>query len=38
MSRISNLEYLRRVLSGSLTAPDQSPFNFPFSYYEDSRN
>ena len=30
MSRISNLEYLRRVLSGSLTAPDQSPFNFPF--------
>ena len=30
MSRISNLAYLRRVLSGSLTAPDQSPFNFPF--------
>ena len=28
--RISNLDYLIRVLSGTLTATDQSPFNFPF--------
>src|SRR5438552_547759 len=30
MSRISNLDYLRRVLSGTVTPTDQSPFNFPF--------
>ena len=30
MSRISNLDYLRKVLSGTLSATDQSPFNFPF--------
>ena len=30
MSGISNLEYLRRVLSGSISPTDKSPFNFPF--------
>jgi uncharacterized protein (TIGR00369 family) len=30
MSRSSNLDYLRKVLSGTLSATDQSPFNFPF--------
>ena len=30
MSRISNLDYLRKVLSGTLAATDKSPFNFPF--------
>jgi uncharacterized protein (TIGR00369 family) len=30
MSSISNLDYLRKVLSATLTATDQSPFNFPF--------
>jgi len=29
-ARISNLDYLRQVLSGTLTATDKSPFNFPF--------
>jgi uncharacterized protein (TIGR00369 family) len=30
MSRISNLDYLRKLLSGTLTPTDKSPFNFPF--------
>jgi uncharacterized protein (TIGR00369 family) len=30
MSRISNLDYLRKVLSGTLAPTDKSPFNFPF--------
>jgi uncharacterized protein (TIGR00369 family) len=30
MSSISNLDYLRKVLSGTLTPTDKSPFNFPF--------
>jgi uncharacterized protein (TIGR00369 family) len=30
MSRISNLDYLRKILSGTLTPTDESPFNFPF--------
>ena len=30
MSRISNLDYLRKVVSGTVTATDQCPFNFPF--------
>ena|ERR1043166_2542131 len=30
MSRISNLDYLRKVLSGTLAPTDESPFNFPF--------
>jgi uncharacterized protein (TIGR00369 family) len=29
-ARISNLDYLRRILSGSVTPTDKSPFNFPF--------
>ena len=29
-ARISNLDYLRKLLSGTLTPTDQSPFNFPF--------
>src|ERR1700758_1048719 len=29
-ARISNLDYLRRILNGTVTAPDQSLFNFPF--------
>jgi len=29
-ARISNLDYLRQVLSDTLTATDKSPFNFPF--------
>jgi uncharacterized protein (TIGR00369 family) len=29
-ARISNLDYLRKVLSGTLTPTDKSPFNFPF--------
>ena len=29
-SRISNLDYLRKLLSGTLTPTDKSPFNFPF--------
>jgi hypothetical protein len=39
MSRISNLDYLRKVVSGTVTATDQCPFNFPFpfSHYADSR-
>lgn len=28
--RISNLDYLRKLLSGALTPTDKSPFNFPF--------
>jgi uncharacterized protein (TIGR00369 family) len=28
--RISNLDYLRKLLSGKLTPTDKSPFNFPF--------
>jgi uncharacterized protein (TIGR00369 family) len=28
--RISNLDYLRKLLSGILTPTDKSPFNFPF--------
>ena len=34
MSRISNLDYLRRVLSGTLAPTDESPFNFPFPIME----
>jgi len=34
MSRISNLDYLRKVLSGTLSATNQSPFNFPFPIME----
>ena len=30
MSRISNLDYLRKLLCGTLTPTDKSPFNFPF--------
>ena len=30
MNRISNLDYLRQLLSGTLTPTDKSPFNFPF--------
>jgi len=30
MSRSSNLDYLRRVLSGTISPTDKSPFNFPF--------
>jgi uncharacterized protein (TIGR00369 family) len=30
MSGISNLEYLRRVLSGAIGPTDKCPFNFPF--------
>src|SRR5438046_5579419 len=29
-ARISNLDYLRKVLSGTLTPTDKSLFNFPF--------
>src|SRR5919106_4604973 len=29
MSRISNLDYLRKLLSGTVTAEDRSPFNLP---------
>jgi uncharacterized protein (TIGR00369 family) len=29
-ARISNLDYLRKVLSGTLIPTDKSPFNFPF--------
>src|SRR5262245_43254379 len=29
-ARISNLDYLRRLLSGTLTPTDKSTFNFPF--------
>jgi uncharacterized protein (TIGR00369 family) len=29
-SRISNLDYLRKLLGGTLTPTDKSPFNFPF--------
>jgi uncharacterized protein (TIGR00369 family) len=29
-ARISNLDYLKRILSGTLTSTDKSPFNFPF--------
>jgi len=29
-ARISNLDYLRKLLCGSLTPTDQSPFHFPF--------
>jgi uncharacterized protein (TIGR00369 family) len=28
--RISNLDYLRKLLSGTVTSTDKSPFNFPF--------
>jgi uncharacterized protein (TIGR00369 family) len=34
MSRISNLDYLRKVLSDTLSATNQSPFNFPFPIME----
>jgi uncharacterized protein (TIGR00369 family) len=30
MSRISNVEYLRRVLSGPISPTDKCPSNFPF--------
>jgi uncharacterized protein (TIGR00369 family) len=30
MSRISNLDYLRKLLSGAVTPSDKSSFNFPF--------
>ncbi len=30
MSRISNLDYLRKLLSGTVTSADKPPFNFPF--------
>ena len=30
MSRISNLDYLRKLLSGAVASTDKSPFNFPF--------
>ena len=30
MSRISNLDYLRKLLCGTFTPTDKSPFNFPF--------
>jgi uncharacterized protein (TIGR00369 family) len=30
MSRISNLDYLRKLLSGAVTHSDKSTFNFPF--------
>ena len=30
MSRSSNLDYLRGVLSGTISPTDKSPFNFPF--------
>ena len=30
MSRISNLNYLRKLLSGTVTRTDKSSFNFPF--------
>jgi uncharacterized protein (TIGR00369 family) len=30
MSRISNLDYLRKLLTGTATPTDQSSFNFPF--------
>ena len=30
MSRISNLDYLKRLLTGTLAPTDESPFNFPF--------
>ena len=29
-SRISNLDYLRKLLSGTVGPTDRSPFNFPF--------
>jgi uncharacterized protein (TIGR00369 family) len=29
-ARTSNLDYLRKLLSGMLTPTDKSPFNFPF--------
>src|SRR5205809_6804633 len=30
MSGISNLDYLRKLLSGTVTSADKSRFNFPF--------
>jgi uncharacterized protein (TIGR00369 family) len=30
MNRISNLEYLKKLLSGTITPMDKSPFHFPF--------
>lgn len=30
MSRISNRDYLRKVLSGTVRSADKPPFNFPF--------
>jgi uncharacterized protein (TIGR00369 family) len=30
MSRITNLDYIRRILTGTVTPTDKSPFNFPF--------
>ena len=30
MSRSSNLDYIRRILTGTVTPTDKSPFNFPF--------
>ena len=30
MSSISNLNYLRKLLSGTVASTDKSPFNFPF--------
>ena len=29
-SRISNLDYLKNILSGTVSPTDKSPFNFPF--------
>jgi uncharacterized protein (TIGR00369 family) len=34
MSRVSNLDYLRKLLSGTLAPTDESPFNFPFTIME----
>ena len=33
-ARMSNLDYLRKVLSGTLNPTDKSPFNFPFPIME----
>jgi hypothetical protein len=29
-ARVSNLDYLRSILTGTVTPTDKSPFNFPF--------
>ena len=33
-ARVSNLDYLRKLLSGTVTPTDKSPFNFPFPIME----